>query len=124
MSTSELMLGASMMFAVAGLALLAARPLHVGSIVALLCAGVALGAHSPLSLAAGHAEQFQAVGQIGVILLVFAVALDVRPGQLWASRRIVAGVGAPPYVGTAPAAMGLRVMATSVPGNVALAIRV
>ena len=122
MSTSELMLGASMMFAVAGLALLAARPLHVGSIVALLCAGVALGAHSPLSLAAGHAEQFQAVGQIGVILLVFAVALDVRPGKLWASRRIVAGVGAGQYLGTTLATMALVMMATSAPWNVALTI--
>ncbi len=48
------MLVASMMFAVAGLALLAARPLHVGSIVALLCAGIALGGDSPFSIAAGH----------------------------------------------------------------------
>lgn len=116
------MLGASMMFAVAGLALLAARPLHVGSIVALLCAGIALGAHSPLSLAAGHAEQFQAVGQIGVILLVFAVALDVQPGALWASRRIVAGVGAAQYLGTTLATTMLVMMATSAPWNVALAI--
>src|SRR5258706_8449207 len=123
MSTSEVMLGASMMFAVAGLALLAARPLHVGSIVALLCAGVALGAHSPLSLAAGHAEQFQAVGQIGVILLVFAVALDVRPGKLWASRRIVAGGGARHFLRPPLAPGGLGRIATTAPWTVAAPTR-
>ncbi len=116
------MLGASMMFAVAGLALLAARPLHIGSIVALLCAGVALGANSPLSTAIGHAEQFQAIGQIGVILLVFAVALDVQPGKLWASRRTVAAVGATQYLGSTLATMALVMMATSLPWNVALTI--
>src|ERR1700752_3788339 len=109
------MLGASMMFAVAGLALLAARPLHVGSIVALLCAGIALGANSPLSIPAGRADEFQAVGQIGVILLVFAVALDVRPGQLWASRRIVAGVGAAQYLGTTLATGALLMLFTPAP---------
>jgi Kef-type K+ transport system membrane component KefB len=116
------MLGASLMFAVAGLALLAARPLHVGSIVALLCAGIAIGGDSPFSIVAGHAEQFQAVGQIGVILLVFAVALDVRPGQLWASRRIVAGVGAAQYFGTTLATGALLLAVTPAPWNVALTV--
>ena len=122
MSTSELMLGASMMFAVAGLALLAARPLHVGSIVALLCAGIAIGGGSPFPIAAGHADEFQAVGQIGVILLVFAVALDVRPNQLWASRRVVMGVGAVQYLGTTLAAGALLLALTPAPWNVALTI--
>ena len=53
---------------------------------------------------------------------MFAVALDVQPGKLWASRRFVATVGATQYLGTTLATMALVMMAASVPWNVALTI--
>ena len=67
------MMAAANMLAVTGIALLAARRLHMGSIVALLAVGIALGPHSPYSLFQGHVPELEAIGSIGVILLLFGV---------------------------------------------------
>ena len=56
---------------------------------------MALGPHSPLSLLTGHIDQLQAVGEIGVMLLLFVVGLDVQPKSLWSMRRLVFGLRDP-----------------------------
>ncbi|HUL97735.1 MAG TPA: cation:proton antiporter [Usitatibacter sp.] len=73
MTTAQIMMAAAIMLAVTGIALLAARRLHMGSIVALLAVGIALGPHSPYSLFQGHVPELEAIGSIGVILLLFGV---------------------------------------------------
>ena len=45
-----------------------AKQLNLGSTVALLVAGMALGPHSPWPLLTGHVEELQTVGEISVIL--------------------------------------------------------
>src|SRR5262249_16440637 len=106
----------------AGIALLAGRRLHVGSIVAMLFAGVVVGPHTPLAVAAGHIDQFQAVGEIGVILLLFAVGLGGRPAELWASRRPFAALGAGQYLVAVLGIMALVLLLTPAPWNVALVV--
>jgi glutathione-regulated potassium-efflux system ancillary protein KefC len=114
------MMAATIMLAVSGIALLAARRLHVGSIVALLLVGIALGPHSPYSLFQGRVQELEAIGSIGVILLLFAVALDVQPTRLWALRRMVAGFGAGQYCAATAGITALALLLTSVGWNTAL----
>ena len=58
-----------------------AKQLNLGSIVALLVVGMALGPHSPRPLLTGHVEELQTVGEIGVILLLFLVGLKPSLGD-------------------------------------------
>ncbi len=114
------MMAAAIMLAATGIALLAARRLHVGSIVALLAVGIALGPHSPYSLFRGRVQELEAIGSIGVILLLFAVALDVQPARLWARRRMVAAFGAGQYFATTAGVTALALLLAPVGWNTAL----
>ena len=99
---------AIMMIATAG-ALAVAKRLNLGSIIALLAVGMAIGPHSPIPLVTGHVDELQAVGEIGVILLMFAVGLDTQPRNLWCARRLVFGLGSAQYLLTSAALVALLV---------------
>jgi len=71
-----------------------AKQLNLGSIVALLVVGMALGPHSPRALLTGHVEELQTVGEIGVILLLFLVGLETKPESLSSMRRLLLGARA------------------------------
>src|SRR4029453_19200996 len=69
-----------------------AKQLNLGSIVALLVVGIALGPHSPRPLLTAHVEELQTVGEIGVILLLFLVGLETKPAKLSSMRRLFFGL--------------------------------
>jgi glutathione-regulated potassium-efflux system ancillary protein KefC len=103
------MFAAAVMMLATAVAVGLAKKLNLASIVALLVVGMALGLHSPLPLLTGHIDQLQAVGEIGVMLLLFVVGLDVQPKGLWSMRRLVFGLGSAKYLLTATAIMALLV---------------
>ena len=75
-----------------------AKQLNLGSIVALLVVGMALGPHSPRPLLTGHVEELQTVGEIGVILLLFLVGLETKPARLSSMGRLFFGLGTAQYL--------------------------
>jgi glutathione-regulated potassium-efflux system ancillary protein KefC len=86
-----------------------AKQLNLGSIVALLVVGMALGPHSPRPLLTGHVEELQTVGEIGVILLLFLVGLETKPERLSSMRRLFYGLGTAQYFLTTIAVAGLLI---------------
>src|SRR5262245_5875 len=86
-----------------------AKQLNLGSIVALLVVGMALGPHSPRPLLTGHVEELQTVGEIGVILLLFLVGLETKPERLSSMRRLLYGLGTAQYLLTAIAIAGFLI---------------
>src|SRR5262245_60309225 len=86
-----------------------AKQLNLGSIVALLVVGMALGPHSPKPLLTGHLEELQMVGEIGVILLLFLVGLETKPERLSSMRRLFYGLGTAQYLLTTIAIAGLLI---------------
>jgi glutathione-regulated potassium-efflux system ancillary protein KefC len=106
------MFAAAVMMLATAIAIGVAKKLNLGSIVALLVVGMVLGPHSPLPLFTGHIEQLRAVGEIGVMLLLFVVGLDVQPKSLWLMRRLVFGLGPAQYLLTTAAIMALLVWVT------------
>jgi glutathione-regulated potassium-efflux system protein KefB len=86
------------MMVVTTCAVVLAKKLNLGSIVALLVVGMLLGPNSPQPLLTGHIDELQAVGEIGVMLLMFAIGLDIQPTRLWTMRRLVFGLGLAQYV--------------------------
>jgi glutathione-regulated potassium-efflux system protein KefB len=86
-----------------------AKQLNLGSIVALLVVGMALGPHSPRPLLTGHVEELQTVGEIGVILLLFLVGLETKPEKLSSMRRLFYGLGTAQYFLTTIAVAGVLI---------------
>ncbi len=74
---------------VAGLVIF--RRLGFGSVLGLLVVGMAIGPHGLGVLAGG--EELRRVAEIGVVFLLYAIGLEMRPETLWAMRRLVFGLG-------------------------------
>lgn len=65
--------------------------LKLGAVLAYLVAGAVLG---PTALAlVEHSEQQAQVAELGVVLLMFLVGLELSPARLWLMRRSVFGMG-------------------------------
>jgi len=100
---SYLMFAAAVMMGATVVAVAVAKKLELGSIVALLVVGMALGPNSPVPLLTGHVAEMQAIGEIGVMLLLFAIGLDLQPTRLWSMRSLVFKLGSAQYTLTTAA---------------------
>ena len=73
MDIDQLMFAAAVMMTATALAIGIAKKLNLGSTVALLVVDMALGPDSPKPLPTGHVDEMRAVGEIGVMLLLFLI---------------------------------------------------
>ncbi len=69
------------------------RHLGLGSMAGLLVAGVIVGPHTPGPYITSHVEGVRSFTELGVVLLLFVIGLEIRPSRLWALRREVFGLG-------------------------------
>jgi len=67
--------------------------LHLGSVLGLLVAGIIVGPYSPGPIATQHVEDVRHFTELGVVLLLFLIGLEMKPSRLWAMRRDVLGLG-------------------------------
>src|SRR5215813_13362753 len=103
----QLMRAVAIVLAVTAIAVSIARRLNLGSTLGLLVVGAALGPYSPHPLLGmEHVDELQAIGEIGIVLLLFLLGLDIRPSRLWAMRGMVVGLGTAQYVLSAAAVAG------------------
>jgi glutathione-regulated potassium-efflux system protein KefB len=108
------MFAAAVIMGATAVAVGVAKKLELGAIVALLVVGMALGPHSPFPLLTGHADEMQAIGEIGVTLLVFAVGLELQPTQVWSIRRLVFGLGSAQFALTTAAIVGFLALSLGI----------
>ena len=80
--------------------------LGLGSVVGFIVAGVLVGPHTAGPVASPNVDEIQTISQLGVVLFLFAVGLEMQPKQLWAMRRQLFGLGGAQMTVTA-AALGL-----------------
>ncbi len=93
--------------------------LGLGSILGYLAAGIVIG---PLGLGLiPGAEAVLHFAELGVVLMLFLVGLELAPEQLWAQRRRLLGLGASQMLFSAALLTGFF-FALGQPGPVALAI--
>jgi len=79
------------LLAVVAVATTLSRWLGLGSVLAMLVAGIALG---PFGFAiAPDVERVRGFSELGVVLLLFTIGLEMEPRRLWAMRRLVFGLG-------------------------------
>lgn len=83
------------MFTVATLFVVGSSILGMGTIVGYILAGVALGPFTPGLVAATNIELLQQVADLGVILFLFTIGLEMKPVDLWRMKKslMIQGVG-------------------------------
>jgi len=69
------------------------KRLGLGSVIGLLVAGVIVGPHSPGPVVTHNVEELRRFTELGVVLLLFVIGLEIQPARLAAMRREVFGVG-------------------------------
>jgi len=85
------------------------RRLGFGSVLGYLVAGVIIG---PLGLRlVSDVEQIANVAELGVVMLLFLIGLELRPHRLWILRKSILGLGLGQVVPTAGALGGVLVLA-------------
>ena len=95
------------------------RRLGFGSVLGYLAAGIAIGPQV-LGLVADpdHILHF---AELGVVLLLFIIGLELKPARLWVMRRLVFGLGAAQVI---VSAIALALLALLLPGTTATAAAV
>ena len=88
------------------------RRLGLGSVVGYLAAGIAIGPFG-IGLFTDPAS-ILSIAQLGVVMLLFVIGLELKPSRLWALRRDIFGLGIAQVVfsGTVLAAAGMAVGGT------------
>lgn len=127
MSDALVILGA------AGIVIPAFARLRVSPIIGFILIGLAVGPAGLGSLAdeqpwlnyvtISNAEAIEPFAELGVILLLFSIGLELSFRRLWNMRRLVFGVGAAELLGAgAIIALGLHLMGQSIPGAIGLGL--
>jgi glutathione-regulated potassium-efflux system ancillary protein KefC len=95
------LLQASLYFAAAVVAVMAAHRLGLGSVAGYLLAGIAIG---PFGLQLVHEPQaIRAFAELGVVMLLFVIGLELEPQRLWSMRAKLLGLGLGQVLGTVAA---------------------
>ena len=84
---------ALMILIVTSIAVTLFKHLGLGSIIGLLVSGIIVGPYSPGLYATAHVEDVRRFTELGIILLLFLIGLEMKPSRLWAMRREVLGLG-------------------------------
>ena len=92
MHVDQLLLALLVLLTVSALSVGIFSRLGLGSILGLLMAGVVVGP-SGLGLARRAAE-LREISELGIVLLLFVIGLEMQPQRLWALRRALFGLGA------------------------------
>jgi glutathione-regulated potassium-efflux system protein KefB len=67
--------------------------LGFGAILGFIVAGIIIGPHTPGPVPVRAVEQLQSVAELGVVLFLFTVGLEMRPEKVWSMRRLIFGLG-------------------------------
>jgi glutathione-regulated potassium-efflux system protein KefB len=93
MELDSFVFSALLLLLAASAALVLFKHLGLGSVLGLLVAGIIVGPHSPGPYVTVHVEDVRHFAELGVVLLLFVIGLEMKPARLWALRREVFGLG-------------------------------
>lgn len=118
MSEEQFLVQATVFLAAAVIGVPLLKRLGLSSVLGYIAAGAAIGPWA-LNLA-GDVEGVRAFAEIGIVMLLFLIGLEVLPARLWEQRRQVFGLGAAQVVATGTI-LGLAAWALGItPGAAAI----
>ncbi len=94
---------------VASIAVALSGRLGLGSVLGLLIAGIVVGPHTPGPVLTNQVEDLRHFTELGVVLLMFLIGLEMRPARLWSLRREVFGLGSLQILLSAALIAGLEI---------------
>jgi monovalent cation:proton antiporter-2 (CPA2) family protein len=118
MNEDQFLIRATVFLAAAVIGVPLLKRLGLSSVLGYIVAGASIG---PWALGlAGEVESVRAFSEIGIVLLMFLIGLELLPSRLWELRRSVFGLGAA-QVAVTGAALGFAAWALGVaPGAAAI----
>ncbi len=93
MEPESFVLAAVFLLLVTSVTVALSKRFGLGSVIGLLVAGVILGPHSLGPALTHNVEGLRHFTELGVVLLLFVIGLELQPARLAAMRREVFGVG-------------------------------
>ncbi|MCG6896709.1 MAG: cation:proton antiporter [Thiocapsa sp.] len=93
MELNSFVISAIALLTVAAITVALFKHLGLGSILGLLVAGIVVGPYSPGPSVTAQVEDVRNFTELGVVLLLFLIGLEMKPRRLWALRREVFGLG-------------------------------
>ena len=117
----------------AGIVIPAFARLRISPVIGFIIVGVAFGPSGLGALTAAHpwlhyltisnVQRIEPFAELGIVLLLFSVGLELSFRRLWSMRRIVFGVGAAELIGCAVIiGAGLHWIGQGIPGSVGLGL--
>jgi len=98
MHLDQLLLAVFILLAVTAVCVSVFSRLGMGSVIGFLAAGILVG---PSGLAVTtEVEAIRHVAELGVVLLLFLIGLEMQPKKLWSMRRLVFGLGTTQIIAT------------------------
>lgn len=93
MDFDAFLLSALFLLAIVSISVALSKKLGLGSILGLLIAGIAVGPYSPGPTITNEVDTLMHIAELGVVLLLFLIGLEMKPEKLWSMRKEVFGLG-------------------------------
>ena len=101
MDISSILLSVVVILAATATCIILFERLGFGSILGFIVAGIIIGPHTPGPVPVQAVEELQSVAELGVVLFMFTVGLEMRPERVWSMRRQIFGLGSAQMLVTA-----------------------
>ncbi len=93
METAAILLAVILFLGATAACVLLFEWLGFGSVLGFIVAGILIGPHTPGPIASNNVHELEAVAELGVVLFMFTIGLEMRPDRLWSMRRLLFGLG-------------------------------
>ncbi len=93
MDISSILLALVVFLSSTALCVILFERLGFGAILGFIVAGIIIGPHTPGPVPVQAVEELQSVAELGVVLFLFTVGLEMRPEKVWSMRRLIFGLG-------------------------------
>ncbi len=110
MEISAVLLGIVIILAATAICVLLFVRLGFGAILGFIIAGVLMGPYTPGPVPVHAVDELQNIAELGVVLFMFAVGLEMRPQKVWSMRRMIFGLGSAQMLLTAGCLAGYMIL--------------
>jgi glutathione-regulated potassium-efflux system protein KefB len=115
MDISAVLLIIVVMLAATALCVILFQRLGFGAILGFIVAGVLIGPHTPGPVPVHAVDELQSIAELGVVLFMFSVGLEMRPEKLWQMRRLIFGLGSAQMLLTAAVLAAYMILVLQAP---------
>jgi len=115
MDLPSILLATMVFLAATAICVLLFERLGFGAILGFIFAGIIIGPHTPGPVPVQAVDELQGVAELGVVLFLFTVGLEMRPEKIWSMRRLIFGLGSAQMLITAAVLVAYLVFLAQLP---------